>query len=379
MPQSSTNELDALERDLDDLISTGPAAYSDGDSQVRLSRISVLAAGEFDTWGEWGNDGAKSAAAWMSTRCHRDLRECRVEIKRARELRNLDKVRAAYEAGDLTTAHLDLFMHAKTARTEASMDRDEEVLVEEAKKLRFSDFKSTISYWSQLADADGSEEAARRRYEARDAYLVQSGDGYLGRMSLDPFGGAIVSAELERLERALFEADWAEATERLGRTPLPGELRRTSQQRRADALVEMAERSASLLNGSKRAAPLFTVLVGYETLHGRTCELENGMIVTPGSLWPWITEADMERAVFGPDGRVEVSKKTRFFTGATRRAMEIRDRQCGHEYCEEPPERCQGDHVTPYSEGGETSQENGQLLCGFHNRLRNQDRPPQRE
>ena len=60
-----------------------------------------------------------------------------------------------------------------------------------------------------------------------------------------PISGAIVAGELNRLERQLFDADCAEANERLGRRPRLDELARTSAQRRADALVEMATRSAA--------------------------------------------------------------------------------------------------------------------------------------
>ncbi|MHB1598997.1 MAG: HNH endonuclease signature motif containing protein [Acidimicrobiales bacterium] len=89
----------------------------------------------------------------------------------------------------------------------------------------------------------------------------------------------------------------------------------------------------------------------------------------------WIDQADIERAVFAPGRRVEVSVRARLFTGATRRAIELRDRACTHPYCEEPAPSCEVHHVIPFASGGETTQENGRLLCGFHNRLRN-DRPP---
>ena len=54
---------------------------------------------------------------------------------------------------------------------------------------------------------------------------------------------------------------------------------------------------------------------------------------------------------------------------------------CTHPYCYEPAESCEGDHIEPWSQGGPTTQENGRLLCGFHNRLRiqrerKQARPP---
>ena len=74
---------------------------------------------------------------------------------------------------------------------------------------------------------------------------------------------------------------------------------------------------------------------------------------------------------------VEVSVTSRFFTGGTRRAIELRDRECTNEYCDVRADRCQGDHVITFTEGGLTDQENGRVLCGFHNRLRNQRPPPQ--
>jgi len=206
---------------------------------------------------------------------------------------------------------------------------------------------------------------------------VPSFDGmWLGKITLDPITGAIVSGELVKIERELFEADWAAARAALGHEPSTADLCRTHEQRRADALMEMATRSATSAVDGRRPAPLFSVLVGYETLHGRICELAQGMPISPGCLLPWLEEADIERAVFEPGGRVEVSATARFFTGATRRAIALRDKTCQHPYCDTDAEFCQADHIDPYSNGGPTNQGNGRLLCGFHNRLRNQRPPP---
>ena len=142
----------------------------------------------------------------------------------------------------------------------------------------------------------------------------------------------------------------------------------------------MATRSRTAPADGIRPAPLFSVLVGYETLHGRICELENGTVLAPSSLQPWMDSAYFERAIFSLGTRVDVSVRARLFTGGTRRAIELRDRICTHPYCYEPAETCEADHIEPYAEGGPTTQENGRLLCGFHNRLRNQreqrERPP---
>jgi hypothetical protein len=204
-------------------------------------------------------------------------------------------------------------------------------------------------------------------------YLTSSYNGmWLGQMTLDPINGATVDNELNRLEHDLFEADCAEAKERLGHTARIDELTRTSGQRRADALVEMATRSRTAPAEGIRPAPLFSVLVGYETLRGRICELENGTVLHPSALEPWMDSAYFERATFTLPNRIDVSVRSRFFTGGTRRAIELRDRICTHPHCYEPAETCQVDHIETYASGGLTTQDNGRLLCGFHNRLRNQ-------
>ena len=99
-------------------------------------------------------------------------------------------------------------------------------------------------------------------------------------------------------------------------------------------------------------------------------------MVPPGSVLSWLDRADLERAVFAPGRRIEISPTHRLFTGATRRAIEVRDQQCSHPFCEITAPFCQADHIQPWALGGPTTQENGRLLCKDHNRQRNQRPPP---
>jgi hypothetical protein len=155
-----------------------------------------------------------------------------------------------------------------------------------------------------------------------------------------------------------------------------GDLARTPAQRRADALVEMARRAGAVPAGARLPEPLFSVLVDYETFE-RTCELAAGTVVAPGSLSRWLGQGWVERVVFdGPDRVKNVGVRRRLFTGGTRRAVQLRDRECFHPYCDVPAEDCEVDHVTPWSEGGLTVEDNGRPACGFHNRERQKARPP---
>ena len=173
---------------------------------------------------------------------------------------------------------------------------------------------------------------------------------------LDPIGGAVVVSELNRLEHELYLADQRDG------------VTRTMAQRRAAALVLMAQRSATAPAHGRAPKPLFAVLLG-DRAFTELCELANGTVITPRQLVHWLGTAQLETVLFdGPSTVISVSKR-RSFTGALRRAVEVRDRHCQHPSgCDIPAERCDVDHIIPHAHGGPTSQFNGRLECPTHNR-----------
>ncbi len=379
-------ELDRLREAIDAVLATDPASLADDESVVELHRqLSRLEAattrvtGVFERRGCWELSGARHLSAWLAVQCRLPTGEARRRVQLGRAVAVLPETEEAWQAGEVTAAHVAKIASLRNERSAETLERDEKLLVDQAKKLRFGDFCRVAEYWRYAADPDEAEAAAEARRARRDVVLTPSAFGtWLGSMNLDEISGAVVAGELGRIGDELFEADRAEFFAREGKEATAGAtLRRTPAQRRADALVEMAKRSAACGSGDRRPVPLFSVLVGYETLRGAICRLAQGPAVTPGSLVPWLTEADLERAVFTPPNRVEVSATARFFTGATRRALELRDQECTHPYCDRPADECQADHIVGWAQGGPTTQENGRLLCGFHNRLRNEEpRPP---
>jgi hypothetical protein len=139
----------------------------------------------------------------------------------------------------------------------------------------------------------------------------------------------------------------------------------------------MARRAGAVPEGARRPEPLFSVFVGYETFAGRICELAGGSVVSPGSLVPWLDQAWVERVVFdSPDRIKNVGVHRRLFAGATRRAAQVRERECFHEFCDQPAADCEIDHVQPWSEGGLTIDENGRPAYSWHNRWRQREKSP---
>jgi hypothetical protein len=368
---------------VDAVCNADPTALADGEAIValhrqldRLEAATTRASAAFDAERRWDADGARSAAAWMAVRCNHPVRSARQRVRLGRELRHMAAVEKAWLAGDIGVAHVASLARARTPVTEACFARDEEQLVFHAVNHTYRGFVRALAYWSQLADPDGVENAAEAAHEARRLHLSQSFEGqwFLDGV-LDPIAGAIVAKALKKIEAELFEHDWSEARDRVGDGVCMAGLARSPAQRRGDALVGMARRATAMKPGSRLPAPLFTVLVGYETFVGRTCELANGTVVNPGSLVPWLNEAWVERVVFDSPSRViDVGMRRRLFDGATRRAVEVRDRECFHELCDIPADDCQIDHIEPWADGGLTVEANGRAACGAHNRSRHRRR-----
>ncbi len=314
----------------------------------------------------------RSAASYLACLCRLPAATARARVRLGRALRNLRLAEEAWLAGEVGEAQVGLLARARTPATAELMARDEELLVGKARALRFSTFAKVMAYWRLRADPDGAEHDADAQRDGRRFHFSQSLEGmYFADGVFDPICGDIVAREIQRIEDELFAADWAEAKARVGEDVRPSDLRRSPAQRRADALVEMATRSATAPAGGRRPEPLFTVLVGYETFAGTICELANGTVVTPGSLLAHLERAWVERVVFDSPSRViDVGVRQRLFNGATRRAVEVRDRECYDPTCEVPAESCEIDHIQPWSEGGLTTTANGRPACAFHNRRR---------
>ena len=373
-------EIEGLFAELAELDATALTDGEVADYAMRAQRIRSLAdahcarsAGRVDATKVWAADGARSATAWLAWRCNVARGRASAAVVAGRELRAMPGVEAAIARGQLTADHARLLALARAEAPEA-FARDEAELVEAAGELRFSVFEKRLRYWRLYHAPDAEDERARRRREGRRLHCSRSfEDTVVLDGLLDPIGGAIVKRELERLERELFDADLAEARERCGDGFSLGDLRRTPAQRRADALVEMAKRSAARAPGAVAARPLIQVLAGTEALQ-RMCELSDGTVVTPGEVLPLLSWADLERIVFdGPSKVLDVGVRQRLFRGATRTAVEARDLTCTHESCDVPAERCEIDHKVPYGRGGLTTQANGWCRCKYHHRP---TRPP---
>jgi hypothetical protein len=374
---------------LDELATLEPAALGDAEladavvtverEMARLGALQARLAADLDARRVWAEDGSKSCAAWLARRCRGPRSQAARTVRAGRALRTMTATAEAFGEGAVSRHHVEELLACRRVAP-AAFDDHEAALVEHARTMHWDDFVRVTAYWRQVHDPDGAERSAEDQYSARFLHLNQRTDGswdLLGQ--LDAVDGAAVAEAIRRREQQLFERDWAEAKERRNGDVRFADLRRTGGQRRADALVELAHDAGAAPTGARRPRPLVSVFVDYETAAGRLCELSNGTVITPGQLLRIITRADVERVVFGPDSRViDLGEQARFFTGATRRAVQLRDRRCTWPGCDAPAEQCDVDHLERHADGGPTTQDNGGGKCGYHHRLRHRgvDPPP---
>jgi Domain of unknown function (DUF222) len=374
---------------IDDLLSLDPDTLDDAAladavvglhrQQARLAAATARLTAALDARQVWAGDGSRSCGAWMAHRCRLPVGQARAGVRLGRRLLSMPATAEAFATGDIGQPHAAVLASLASGCTAECLARDEVMLVGFASTTAWPDFCRAAEYWRQCADPDGVERDAAHDEALRRVHLAEGlrGTGHLDGL-LTPLGRVTVAGALGRIEE-LFEADWVSARAEHGDAATACHLTRTPAQRRHDALVEMARRAVATGPDGKRPRPLVSVLVGYETFMGRICELADGTVTTPGTVASVLDEALIERVVFdGPSRAIDLGRARRF-TGAVRRALEVRDRHCTHPGCDVPPQRCQGDHVQPWSDGGPTTGDNGQLRCGHHNRWRWQygdDDPP---
>jgi hypothetical protein len=101
--------------------------------------------------------------------------------------------------------------------------------------------------------------------------------------TFDSIGGEPFANELQRIEDQFFEEDGAKAKAIWGDDVTIDKLERTPAQRRCDALVEMAKRSASASGGSNK--PLIHIVIGKEAFKD-LCETAAAVTFRQASVKP---------------------------------------------------------------------------------------------
>jgi hypothetical protein len=215
------------------------------------------------------------------------------------------------------------------------------------------------------------EERDRRARHRRKLWFGPETDGSI------EFGGSLpvlVGRRLQGMVQAVGDRRYRSAKDTRDRLA----LQETSQQRAADALIEILSAAEAVEAGSTKTsipvgAAQIHVLIPYQDLLDRTAAsglLIDGTPLSAGELRILACSADLIPTVLGTDSQIlDFGDTIRLAPPPLRRAIGLRDGGCAYPGCTTPIRHCDLHHVKPWQEGGPTDRNNIVALCRVHHAL----------
>lgn len=348
--------------------------------------------------GSWSGRGDRDFASWRGRVTRGGAPAASAEVRAADVLASMPAVEHGLASRSLSQRHVDVL--ARTAATASpavaaalAQPEEQQALVALGRRLDGRDFARAVDRWAAAVDPVALERDHAAQRERRHLHVTDTPGGTQVRGLLDLRAG-------HRLRLALEAASPRPTTDD----------ERTVEQRRADALAAIAEHTLSSPGSPSAAAvaPHVSVVLTEDTWTALSRGLHQGgssspaqstgeAAVGPAEVAPaevlaerlrgvappadeegtpipvsevarLLYDCELTRVVVDAAGRpVDVGRGQRLYSGYLRRAVIARDRGCVWAGCGARARWCEVHHVRWWDrDGGETSVENGALLCSFH-------------
>jgi hypothetical protein len=320
----------------------------------QLRRLAV-----FDTRGAGAGSRGGSTAGWLSWQTRQGPRQAARLVQLARALdRRLPATRAALTAGEISIGHAEVLARGTHDLGEDIVEAGEPTLLDCARRLTLHQLRAAVTHWRAHMAPEQAEKDFTADHDRRRLFVSPTIDGLVildGQLDAD--SGNTVLTAISALAG-----------------PGGGADPRTSAQRRADALVELARHALdtaelpdtggerphvnvtidlTALSTATGAADLdFTGPVPAERARQLACDAGISRIITAGASQP-----------------LDVGRRTRTVPAQLRRALAARDRGCRFPGCDRPPGWCDAHHRHHWADGGPTVPANLVLLCRLHHNM----------
>jgi Domain of unknown function (DUF222)/HNH endonuclease len=340
---------------------------------------------------------APSTASWLRNRLRMGASTAASAVRTARALFRgpLSGTAQALCAGEISAAHASALAHGTHDLPAQVAKAAEPVLVAAARRLDPPRLRRVIGHLQHTADPEGADRDTERRHERRGLWVAPTLEGMVALQGLlEPEAGHTLLAALEPLARPASAAD-----------------ERSGDQRRADALTELARRNleGGQLPQTGGVRPQLTVVVDLDSLVGQAAmggDAGWAVPLAPEACRRLACDSALTRVVVtrhpgdDPGGGhhspnddpglaarlraamtllppilggavsppLEVGRASRVITPAQRSALAVRDGGCGFPDCDRPLAWCEGHHLVSWLDGGPTDLDNLALLCRAHHR-----------
>lgn len=290
--------------------------------------------------------------SWMRDNLHMTSHAAATAVHVGMQARRLQNSCAALADGRIGFAHLGLIagladsLEQSPTATVAAFD--ERSLLRKAERLSVQSFRTACAHVRHAADREGFLADQLAGHEARSLVLRCLGGGALELHGfLDREAGTLLRTILDPLAR-----------------PRPDDSR-SREHRYADALAELCQQTLEegLIPQSGGQRPHLQVTATVATLRdlrgAAAGEMEHAGPVAVSTVRRLACDATITRVLLDAESAViDVGRSQRVVSGATRRALNIRDRGCRWPGCGSPPSRTQAHHIRHWADHGATDLSN---------------------
>jgi hypothetical protein len=309
------------------------------------------------------HDGKKSMTSWLRGHLRLSPGAAGQVVRNGRTLEHLPAVAAACAAGLITAEQVTVLAPVTTTTNLAAaaaqgidLTEVDAVLAETAMTRAHEQLGRVVHHYLSRLDPDGTEPDPT---EGRSLSIARHADGSLTfRGELDAVGGEKFQAAVE----SILQASRSEGDTR------------TRAQQQGDALVQLCDNAlaAGNLPILRTVKPHVIVKIDIEDLVDPAtgpgvADLGFGATISAARA-RWIAcDGNVTRIIIGPEGRpMDIGRTKRNYPPHLRRAIEVRDEHCVFAGCHAPTYWCDVHHLVHWAHDGETSEENGALLCERH-------------
>ena len=353
-----TDPIAALGLVVDALLAQDPAALNDEEFAVgvlrerrlmdRLDADLARRALAANRRGIGLEDGYQSTPAWLAWKTGMHRSAVGKVLRHAELTELLPETGQAWRDGAITSTAVELIAAARVAGHDEELAAVEAEFLKTARRGDHKTLRILTQHFAKCAKADGSKPAPPDGLK-----LVPVGDRHV-------LAGEFASAAAETI---------AEALNAFTRPPSAND-ETTLAVRQAEGFVRMCEVALGRGTDGEGSRPVVSYLTherrADDASHPLTLGLFTG-VIDPRERDRILCDATVVPITTDPDGNpLSVGRATNVWPVHIRRAIIARDHHCRWPGCELPAYWCDAHYFIHWEHGGDTSIDNGLLLCRRH-------------
>jgi len=324
---------------------------------------------EYDDAHGWAGPGMNSCAHWLNWKCGINLGAAREKVRVAHALAELPKISETFRCGGISYSKV-------RAMTRVATVENEDYLLQIARHGTASHVERLVRQYRKVKRFEALEIENERHAMRELDWYFDDDDSLVLKGRFTPEQGLLIKKVLDSIMDEDFQEQQDVSAETQQMTTAD-ELKPHSEpisQRRADALVRMAEayssKTGSNNNGDRHLIHVHTDIealkadgVGAESELDDCCNVSaetSRRLSCDAGVVHWLDNKEVNT--------LSVGRKTRTIPPAIRRALKRRDHGCRFPGCS-CSRFVDAHHIVHWADGGETSLNNLALLCCRHHRL----------